>query len=119
MTLSDTELSLGVGATQTLTATVEPDDAKDKTVTFTSSDETVATVSSNGEVTAIGEGATDITCSTVNGLTATCAVTVTAAVKEVPNKTWESSDIKSWLDSQGVAYPEKATKAKLLTLVKG
>ncbi|MCM6922790.1 Ig-like domain-containing protein, partial [Enterococcus faecium] len=47
---------------------------------FTSSDETIATVTPvQGKVTAIKVGATTVTATTVNGKTATCEVTVTAA----------------------------------------
>ena len=75
ITLDQTSLALNPGGTATLTATVTPDDAEDKTVTWTSSNTRVATVS-NGAVTAAGLGTATITASTVNGKTATCTVTV-------------------------------------------
>ena len=60
--------------TAALTATVSPDNATDKTVTWTSADEKVATVE-NGVVTAVGNGTTTITAQT-GEKTATCVVTV-------------------------------------------
>ena len=61
----------------TLTATVEPDDANNKNVTWSSSDDSVAKVDQNGEVTAVGAGTAKITITTEDGgKTATCAVTV-------------------------------------------
>lgn len=69
-----------MGATETLSATVAPTDSTDKSVQFTSSDATVATVTPvQGKVTAIKAGTAIITATTVNGKTATCEVTVTAA----------------------------------------
>ena len=76
ITLDRSELSLAPEATFQLTATVEPENATDKEVTWTSSDETVATVDENGLVTAVAEGSVTITAATANGLSAACAVTV-------------------------------------------
>lgn len=80
VTLNKTTATLAVGATETLSATVAPTDSTDKSVQFTSSDATVATVTPvQGKVTAIKAGTATITATTVNGKTATCEVTVTAA----------------------------------------
>ena len=77
VSLDKTELSLTVGGTETLTATVAPDNATDKTVTWTSSDSTVATVDQNGVVTAVAPGTAVITATTADGgKTASCTVTV-------------------------------------------
>ena len=77
--LSETELSLFTGGSATLTATVEPTDATNKGVTWSSSAEGVATVDANGDVTAVAPGTTTITVTTADGnKTATCQVTVTA-----------------------------------------
>ena len=77
VSLDKTELSLTVGDTETLTATVAPDNATDKTVTWTSSNSTVATVDQNGVVTAVARGTATITVTTADGgFTATCTVTV-------------------------------------------
>lgn len=76
VTLNKTSTSLYVGDTETLTATVEPSDATNKTVTWTSSNPSVATVE-NGVVTAVGAGTATITVTTVDGgFTADCTVTV-------------------------------------------
>ena len=61
VTLNNTEGILMVGNTYTIKATVTPENATDKTVTWTSSDEKVATVDANGKVTAKAVGTTAIT----------------------------------------------------------
>ena len=73
-----TELALVAGGTEKLTATVTPNNASNKTVTWTSDDESVATIHPDGTVTAVGEGVATITAS-AGTFTATCRVTVTAA----------------------------------------
>ena len=75
ITLDKTELTLLVGASETLTATVSPDDADDKTVNWTSSDTSKATVDDNGKVTAVAPGTATITA-TAGEKSATCTVTV-------------------------------------------
>ena len=82
ITLNKTSLSLVEGASETLTATVTPSDAMDKSVTWTSSDTSVATVS-NGKVTAVKVGNATISATSINGLVATCNVTVTAVDIEI------------------------------------
>ena len=79
VTLDKSALSLEVGQTGTLTATVSPENATNKNVTWSTSDSSIATVS-NGTVTAVAAGTATITVTTVDGeKTATCAVTVSAA----------------------------------------
>lgn len=72
--VSPKTLNLEVGQTGTLTATVKPDNATNKTVTWTTSNDKVATVA-NGVVTAVGKGTATITAA-ADGKTATCTVTV-------------------------------------------
>ncbi|WP_242834897.1 Ig-like domain-containing protein, partial [Butyrivibrio sp. AE3006] len=83
VSLNKNTATLTVGGTETLTATVSPDDASDKSVTWSSDNTGVATVS-DGVVTAVAEGTANITVTATNGTddtsddkTATCAVTVT------------------------------------------
>lgn len=75
ITLDETTLSFGVGDTAALKATIVPKDAKG-TVTWTSSNEAVATVNSRGVITALEIGTTNIIAK-VENFTATCAVTIT------------------------------------------
>lgn len=81
VTLDKTSLALDVGGSDTLTATVEPDNATTKTVTWSTSDKNVATVQ-DGVVTAVGAGKATITAaaSDGSGKTATCEVTVNGPV---------------------------------------
>ena len=82
VTLDKTELELTVGSSATLQETVTPDNATDKSVTWESSDDAIATVE-NGTVTAVAAGSATITVKTVDGeKTASCAVTVKPAQKE-------------------------------------
>lgn len=76
VTLDHTVLALFPGDTTTLTATVEPDTATDKTVTWNSDKPGIAKVDANGNVTAVAPGTATITA-TAGGKTATCTVTVT------------------------------------------
>ena len=77
VTLSETALSLTEGESATLTATVEPENATDKAIVWTSSDNAVATVK-NGVVTAVKAGTATITAA-CGSAKAECTVTVTAA----------------------------------------
>jgi len=74
ISLDKTTLSLAIGEEYTFTATVTPDNATDKTVTWTSSDASKATIN-NGKVTAVATGTVTITA-TVGDKTVTCTVTV-------------------------------------------
>ena len=74
--VNPTTAAVKPGATVTLSATVTPEDATDKTITWSSSDEKVATVD-GGKVTGVAEGTATITATTKSGdKTATCTVTV-------------------------------------------
>ena len=76
VTLNKTSTSLYVGDTETLTATVQPGNASNQTVTWSTSDASVAAVE-NGVVRATGRGTATITVTTVDGsFTADCTVTV-------------------------------------------
>lgn len=78
ITLSDNSLTLQLGETYQLTATVKPEDAENRNVTWTSSNPDVAKVYDDGLVNAKGDGTCIITCSAADGsgVKATCEVSV-------------------------------------------
>ena len=93
VTLNKTTLTMDIGDEETLTATVAPNNATNKTVTWSSSDNAVATVE-NGKVTAIAAGTATITAK-AGDKTDTCSVTVNAAEPTVNGKTFIFYDLTS------------------------
>ena len=88
VSLDKANLELTEGGTDTLTATITPNNATNKNVTWESSNTSVATVDANGLVTAVSAGTATITVTTEDGSkTATCEVTVTAATVPVTGVT--------------------------------
>ncbi|GAB6123013.1 Ig-like domain-containing protein [Dysgonomonas termitidis] len=95
--LNSTAISLAVGLQKTLTATVLPDDATDKTLTWESSNTTVASVE-NGVVTAKGSGTATITAKASNNLTATCEIIVFETSKSevtINGVTWATRNVNT------------------------
>ena len=90
LTLNKTSLTVNKGATSTLSATAGPSDANNKTVKWTTSDSSVATVSSTGVVKGLKRGTATITATAADGSgkKAACKVTVTKLVTSLTlNKT--------------------------------
>ncbi len=85
ITLNKNELSLNVGKTETLQATIKPDNATNKDVIWTSSDSSVASVDESGKVTALKEGVATITVSSKNDKDkeAKCLVQVTSNTQDI------------------------------------
>lgn len=78
VSVSPTTASIYIGYTQQLTVTVLPSNATTKTVNWSSSNSSIASVNSSGLVTGVATGTATITVTTVDGnKTATCAFTVT------------------------------------------
>ena len=75
VTLNVAKVTLSVGDIATLAATMKPTNSTDK-LTWRSTDTKVASVNSNGVVTALAEGTTSVIVRTTSGKTAKCAVTV-------------------------------------------
>ena len=122
ITLNKNTLSLAVGAIEKLVATVLPENASNKTVLWTSSDATVATVSEDGTVKALKTGTTTITAKTEDGgHTATCTLTVTGGAIAVSlNKTALTLQV----DAEETLIPTvtlggTATEAKVTWSVEG
>ena len=82
VTLNKTELSLVEGEEETLVATVKPDNAKDKSVVWESTDAKVASVNNEGKVTAILEGSATISAK-LGTVSATCLVKVNPKQMEI------------------------------------
>ena len=92
ISLSKEELTLTEGDSETITATVKPDDATDKTVTWTSSDPAVATVD-GGKIEAVKEGSATITAK-AGDKTATCKVTVEKNVIAVESVELDKTEVE-------------------------
>ena len=115
--LDKTEISLEATQTATLVATVLPELTTNKSVTWTSSNEAVATVDANGVVTAIAVGEATITATTTDGsnLSASCKVIVvpTLAVSIELDKTEASVEEKSDLQLTATILPEHTTNKEV------
>ena len=84
VSLNTTSLSLAVGANGILRSTIQPTNAGNKTVTWSSANTSVATVNSSGVVNAVGNGTTTITVTTNDGSkTAQATVTVTTTITRI------------------------------------
>ena len=95
--LNKTTLTLDTGKTTNLRATVYPSNAANKKCTWSSSNTSVATVDSNGKVTAKKAGTATITVKTSNGKTATCKVTVSLPTPQITGLANTTGGIKiSW-----------------------
>ena len=94
VTLDKTELTLTEGEAETLTATVKPDNADNKKVTWSSDKTEVATVDGDGKVTAVKAGVAVVTVTTEDGgKTATCRVTVKAKAVNVTDVTLDRTEL--------------------------
>ena len=121
VTLSQTAVTLDIDQSITLTATVAPENATNKAVTWASDKTDVATVDANGKVTAVAAGTANITVTTADGgKTATCTVTVNPATDPDPDPpvhehTWSTewtTDADShWHECTGEGCDEVKDKA--------
>lgn len=111
--LNTTNKTMVVNTTDKLVATVKPNNAKDKTVTWSSNKPNVITVDKNGNIKAVGLGEATITVKTSNGKTATTKVTsdvrsiTLSAVNKTISKygTITSTTITANIDSNGYSVP--------------
>lgn len=90
--LNKEHVTIKVGETENLKFSINPDDTKNKEVTWTSSNDTISSVN-NGTVEGVNEGTCTITVKTANGKTDTCSITVEAAgpdLVEIYNKCCDS-----------------------------
>lgn len=110
--VSPSSETLSFGDTLSLTATVSPTDATDKSVTWSSSDTSVATVSNTGVVTVVSGGTAIITATTTNGSsTSTCTITVHADAPTI-----SSNPAEATVDAGGTATLSVAASVNTGTL---
>lgn len=111
--LNTTSKSMAVNTTDKLVATIEPSNASDKTVTWSSDNTSVITVDKNGNIKAVGLGEANITVKTANGKTATAKVisdvkniTLSVANQTISKYgTIKSTTITANIDSNGYNVP--------------
>ena len=116
VTLDKTSVNLSTGQTVTLVATINPSDATDKTVTWSSSNTSIASVSDSGLVSAKSAGTATITAKANNGgngnFTAHCTVTVTQNVIHVNKITIDNTSISGkpgdTKSLTAIVYPDNA-----------
>ena len=118
VSINKASISLTEGTSETLTATVTPDNATNKAVSWKSSDSNIATVDNSGKVTAVKAGSTTITVTTTDGSkTATCTVTVAAKEVEVTGITLDQTSATivagDNLVLKATVAPENATDKKV------
>ncbi len=101
VTLDKTEGVLTVGNTVTVTATVTPDTAINASVTWSSSDEAIATVDSEGKITAVAPGTATITATSDSNPDASAAYAVTVQAKKVVTPASTKTSSKSSSSSAG------------------
>ena len=117
VTLSETTATMTIGGELELTATIEPKNATDQRLTWSSSDTGVATVDSNGKVTAKAAGTATITATAASGITAACEITVSDEVIEVTavtlDRTKATVKVGKSLQLTATIEPSGATDQKL------
>jgi phosphate transport system substrate-binding protein len=116
ITLRSASANIMPGTKYSLTPEIAPSDASDQTLTFTSSNTDVATVSSTGQVTGVGEGSATITAKTKDGsnITKTCKITVSYPVISVTlDKTTANLKVNKTLTLKASVNPTYATNKNL------
>ena len=118
VTLDKSSISILVGASETLAATISPKDAANKKVTWKSDKPEIATVDANGKVTGVAAGEATITVTTVDGgKTATCKVTVSDKEIKVTGVKLNKSETSILVGDNetltATVLPENATNQKV------
>ena len=118
ITLNKAETSISVGNSETLTATVAPENAANKALKWASSDEDVATVAPDGTVTAVKAGAATITATAADGSgkSAVCKVTVTGDTTPPAHEhsygDWSKDGTNHWHECTDANCPNQSESIK-------
>ena len=108
--LDEENISMNVGDSDILTVTITPDNATNQNITWSSSDESIVTVNSEGEIEGISSGNTTITATTKDGnKKATCEITVIAVEDDTPIVNVESVSLDRKTISMKVGENETLT----------
>lgn len=91
--LNKTTLNMFIGDTEQLVATILPENATDKSVTWKSNNASVVTVEQNGNVKAVAQGTAQITLTAKNGVQALCTVNVSKPVIEVTSISLNKTEV--------------------------
>ena len=109
ISISQSSLSLEVGGSKTLTATLSPTNATG-TITWSSSNENIATINQSGKVTAVSSGTATITASVqgVSGVSATCLVTVSESAinEEVTYNLKNCGETSNYTSSSDITFDD-------------
>lgn len=138
VSMNKTSLSLGKGEQETLSANVLPENATDQEIVWSSSDERIATVGTDGTVTGVKVGSAVITAASLSGHTAECSVSVAAAratvhfqtsggiqiedrrysigerFGELPDPVREGYDFKGWYLDSGCTSSKRVTESSVV-----
>ena len=114
------DFTLQIGHSKQMTATVSPENTTHKTVAWTSSNESVATVDETGRVIALAEGRATITA-TVGAVTDTCVVTVTPTIATLPTIDLSEpvEEVAVGVDSEDAATVEDTMEKILVDIATG
>ena len=118
ITLDKSKLEMKKGESLNLVATITPSTATNKNVTWTSSNEKVATVSKEGIITAIEEGTTTITVTTEDGnKVAKCEVTVVAKTNNDDDIYYDKNDSNKDTTTATGTIPQTGVKITIITII--
>lgn len=114
VTLNKESLTIAKGKTDTLSVSIEPANATNKSLSFKSSDTSVASIDENGKVTANKSGKTTIIVTSANGVTDTCSITVTQDPENIKlNRSKMTLGVKESTSLKATVTPKDADNKKL------
>ncbi len=114
ITLSESNITIQAGSVFTLEAKTSPEDADTSNIKWSSSNESVAVVNSNGRITSVKAGVANIKCESENGIEATCTVTVKAE-----QSTQNSTASTTAINDGDLVFPESSQRKLTRSEIEG